>query len=64
MKALRVIPGGARGGAFGLEADLLYTRFRFNDVLIEFARASNGYRFGKPRFGPRYELPGLLVQRH
>src|SRR6185295_6767730 len=26
---------------------------------IEYDRAVNGYRFGKPRSGPRYELPGL-----
>src|SRR3989449_227826 len=26
---------------------------------IEWDREANGYRFGKPRTGPRYELPGL-----
>jgi predicted DNA-binding transcriptional regulator YafY len=26
---------------------------------IEYDREANGYRFGKPRTGPRYELPGL-----
>src|SRR5215469_1632932 len=41
-----------------LKRDLVYMRDRFN-APIEFDRASNGYRFGKPRSGPRYELPGL-----
>jgi predicted DNA-binding transcriptional regulator YafY len=41
-----------------LKRDLVYMRDRFN-APIEFDRASNGYRFGKPRAGPRYELPGL-----
>lgn len=26
---------------------------------IEYDRDANGYPFGKPRSGPRYELPGL-----
>lgn len=38
--------------------DLEYMRSRFN-APIEYDRTSNGYRFGKPRSGPRYELPGL-----
>ena len=33
-------------------------RSRFN-APIEYVRSSNGYKFGKPRAGPRYELPGL-----
>jgi predicted DNA-binding transcriptional regulator YafY len=33
-------------------------RDRFN-APIEYDRDTNGYRFGKPRAGPRYELPGL-----
>jgi predicted DNA-binding transcriptional regulator YafY len=41
-----------------LKRDLAYMRDRFN-APIEFDRAANGYRFGKPRAGPRYELPGL-----
>ena len=41
-----------------VKRDLLYMRDRFN-APIEFDRAANGYRFGKPRAGPRYELPGL-----
>lgn len=41
-----------------LKRDLEYMRSRFN-APIEYVRSSNGYRFGKPRAGPRYELPGL-----
>ena len=41
-----------------VKRDLVYMRDRFN-APIEFDRALNGYRFGKPRAGPRYELPGL-----
>jgi predicted DNA-binding transcriptional regulator YafY len=41
-----------------LKRDLVYMRDRFN-APIEFDRQVNGYRFGKPRAGPRYELPGL-----
>ncbi len=41
-----------------LKRDLEYMRERFN-APIEYDRAANGYRFGKPRSGPRYELPGL-----
>src|SRR5438876_12184754 len=41
-----------------LKRDLVYMRDRFN-APIEYVRAGNGYRFGKPRAGPRYELPGL-----
>lgn len=41
-----------------LKRDLEYMRSRFN-APIEYDRDTNGYRFGKPRSGPRYELPGL-----
>ena len=38
--------------------DIEYMRSRFN-APIEYDREANGYRFGEPRPGPRYELPGL-----
>src|ERR1044071_1430509 len=41
-----------------LKPDLEYMRERFN-APIEYDREANGYRFGEPRPGPRYELPGL-----
>src|SRR5688572_4106448 len=41
-----------------VKRDLEYMRERFN-APIEYDRELNGYRFGKPRSGPRYELPGL-----
>src|SRR2546421_234027 len=41
-----------------VKRDLEYMRSRFN-APIEYEREANGYRFGKPRSGPRYELPGL-----
>jgi predicted DNA-binding transcriptional regulator YafY len=41
-----------------LKRDLAYMRERFN-APIEYDRDANGYRFGKPQAGPRYELPGL-----
>lgn len=41
-----------------LKRDLEYMRSRLN-APIEWDRIANGYRFGKPRTGPRYELPGL-----
>ena len=41
-----------------LKRDLVYMKDRFN-APIEFDRELGGYRFGKPRVGPRYELPGL-----
>ena len=41
-----------------LKRDIAYMRDRFH-APIEYDRESNGYRFGKPRVGPRYELPGL-----
>ncbi|HEX5769222.1 MAG TPA: HTH domain-containing protein, partial [Burkholderiales bacterium] len=41
-----------------VKRDLEYMRSRFN-APIEYDRRANGYRFGRPRSGPRYELPGL-----
>jgi predicted DNA-binding transcriptional regulator YafY len=41
-----------------LKRDIEYMRSRFN-APIEYDREANGYRFGEPRPGPRYELPGL-----
>jgi predicted DNA-binding transcriptional regulator YafY len=41
-----------------LKRDIAYMRDRFN-APIEYDRAANGYLFGQPRSGPRYELPGL-----
>jgi predicted DNA-binding transcriptional regulator YafY len=41
-----------------VKRDIQYMRNRFN-APIEYARELNGYRFGAPRTGPRYELPGL-----
>src|SRR5687768_17517651 len=41
-----------------VKRDLDYMRNRFN-APIEYDRELNGYRFGRPRSGPRYELPGL-----
>src|SRR5918992_2525890 len=41
-----------------VKRDLAYMRDRFN-APIEYDRDANGYRFGRPRSGPRYELPGL-----
>ena len=41
-----------------VKRDLAYMRDRFN-APIEYDRELNGYRFGEPRTGPRYELPGL-----
>jgi predicted DNA-binding transcriptional regulator YafY len=41
-----------------VKRDLAYMRERFN-APIEYDRETNGYRFGEPGPGPRYELPGL-----
>ena len=41
-----------------VKRDLAYMRERFN-APIEYDREANGYRFGTPGPGPRYELPGL-----
>src|SRR5256884_1229225 len=41
-----------------VKRDLEYMRGRFN-APIEYDPEANGYRFGEPRTGPRYQLPGL-----
>jgi predicted DNA-binding transcriptional regulator YafY len=41
-----------------VKRDLEYMRSRFN-APIDYDPEVGGYRFGKPRPGPRYELPGL-----
>jgi predicted DNA-binding transcriptional regulator YafY len=41
-----------------VKRDLAYMRDRFN-APIEYDREANGYRYGAPRSGPRYQLPGL-----
>jgi predicted DNA-binding transcriptional regulator YafY len=41
-----------------VKRDLAYMRERFN-APIEYDREANGYKFGQPAPGPRYELPGL-----
>jgi hypothetical protein len=41
-----------------VKRDLEYMRDRFN-APIEYDREANGYRLGKPRSGPRYEIPAL-----
>lgn len=41
-----------------LRRDLDYMRDRLH-APIDYVRYAGGYRFGKPRAGPRYELPGL-----
>ena len=41
-----------------VKRDLAYMRDRFH-APIEYDREASGYRFGRPRSGPRYELPGL-----
>jgi predicted DNA-binding transcriptional regulator YafY len=41
-----------------VKRDLAYMRDRFN-APIDYDREANGYRYGEPRPGPRYELPGL-----
>jgi predicted DNA-binding transcriptional regulator YafY len=41
-----------------LKRDLAYMRERFN-APIDYDRDANGYKFGRPLAGPRYELPGL-----
>ncbi len=46
-----------------VKRDLEYMRERFN-APIEYDREANGYRFGAPRAGPRYALPGLWFSAH
>jgi predicted DNA-binding transcriptional regulator YafY len=63
LKERKVVPFSALQEALGtsragVKRDLAYMRDRFN-APIEYDRDANGYRFGKPRSGPRYELPGL-----
>lgn len=41
-----------------LKRDLDFMRSRLH-APIEYDRDANGYRFGKPKAGPQYELPGL-----
>jgi predicted DNA-binding transcriptional regulator YafY len=63
LKERRAVSFAAMQDALGvsratLKRDLDYMRERFN-APIEYDRDANGYRFGRPRSGPRYELPGL-----
>src|ERR671930_482601 len=63
LKERKVVPFSALQEALGtsragVKRDLAYMRDRFN-APIEYDREANGYRFGRPRSGPRYELPGL-----
>lgn len=63
LKSRRVVSFAELKDALGvspatLKRDLEYMRDSFN-APIEYDRDSNGYRFGEPRSGPRYELPGL-----
>jgi predicted DNA-binding transcriptional regulator YafY len=63
LRDRRVVSFSTLQSALGVSAatlkrDLDYMRDRFN-APIEYDREANGYRFGKPRAGPRYELPGL-----
>ncbi len=63
LKDRKVVSFAALRDALGvsratLKRDLDYMRDSFN-APIEYHREANGYRFGKPRTGPRYELPGL-----
>ena len=63
LKDGKVVPFAGLKDALGvsratLKRDLVYMRDRLH-APIEYVRAGNGYRFGKPRDGPRYELPGL-----
>src|SRR5688500_1166202 len=63
LKERKVVPFAALKDALEvspatLKRDIEYMRERFN-APIEYVREDNGYRFGKPRSGPRYELPGL-----
>ena len=55
MDVLRQELGMSRAS---IKRDLEVMRSRFN-APIEYDREANGYRFGEPRTGPRYELPGL-----
>jgi predicted DNA-binding transcriptional regulator YafY len=43
-----------------VKRDLAYMRERFN-APIEYDREANGYRYGAPGTGPRFQLPGLWL---
>lgn len=63
LKSGKVVPFRTLQESLGvsratLRRDLVYMRDRLH-APIEYDREANGYRFGKPRSGPRYELPGL-----
>jgi len=63
LKDRRAVPFAELQAALGvsratLKRDLEYMRERFN-APIEWDPQARGYRFGAPRAGPRYELPGL-----
>src|SRR5712691_4423335 len=63
LKGRKVVSFSALQSSLGisratLKRDLEYMQNRFN-APIEYDRETNGYRFGKPRTSPRYELPGL-----
>lgn len=63
LKERKVVSFAVLRGSLGvspatLKRDLVYMRDRLH-APIEYDRNSNGYRFGKPQSGPRYELPGL-----
>jgi predicted DNA-binding transcriptional regulator YafY len=63
LKDQKAVPFARLRASLGVSAatlkrDLEYMRERFN-APIEYDREANGYRFGAPRSGPRYELPGL-----
>src|SRR5512134_26921 len=63
LKDQKAVPFAKLRASLGVSAatlkrDLEYMRERFN-APIEYDREANGYRFGAPRSGPRYELPGL-----
>lgn len=62
LKKRKVVSFAALREAIGvsratLRHDLDYMRDRLH-APIDYDRDANGYRFGKPRSGPRYELPG------
>lgn len=63
LKERKVVPFARLRESLGVSRatvrrDLDYMRDRLH-APIEYDRDANGYRFGKPRSGPRYELPGL-----
>jgi predicted DNA-binding transcriptional regulator YafY len=63
LKDRKVVPFAVFQEVLGMsrasvKRDLEYMRSRYN-APIEYDRELYGYRFGEPRSGPRYELPGL-----